>query len=238
MGFCGKKGLWFFVDAPFSTCEAILLEGRERKHAEVRRVRRDETVVLFNGKGTVAQAVVKEVRQHCVVCHVKEVHKALRTLPEFSFAVAWHGEIRDFVRNAAAMGAASVVIFPGQRSHSRKISEEKLLQCAVEGCKQAHNPFLPAVKVHTSRDFSIPSDAHVLVLHPDAEEDISGALKKIPASERIFCFVVGPEGGWEKKEIQQWCEKGYPIVKVWDNVIKTELIPVFVAGVLKGFGEK
>jgi len=60
-----------------------------------------------------------------------------------------------------------------------------------------------------------------LLCHPDAADDLAGKLRAEPDAQALS-LLVGPEGGWSDKELEQARQAGVQAVRFGPRVLRTE----------------
>lgn len=112
-------------------------------------------------------------------------------------------KLDESLRMATEMGAAAFVLFPSRRSvvkwdeeklNSKQRRWEAIIREAAEVSFRTHLPSLGFVKDLTS----------VLAQFPHAQilSEVEGIPRGYAASESP-CLVVGPEGGWDPREVAE-----------------------------------
>jgi len=66
-----------------------------------------------------------------------------------------------------------------------------------------------------------PAEGLRLLCHPEAQDDLAGALRAAPGLQALT-LLVGPEGGWSDKELAQAREAGVQAVRFGPRVLRTE----------------
>lgn len=232
-----KKKHWFYAPSLDPSLKRIELGDEELIHARVKRIRKGEEIVLFDGKGRVAKALIARFSKNRLICEIQKIKEVEKYGISVNFYVALHSEIKKFVRNASSVSFDSINVFPARRSNikNKKTSDllKQLIKSAVEGCKQSENPFIPGIKILTSLEEIISDDSSLnYVLHPEGT-DINEEKIESPESVNL---IAGPEGGFDDKEIKLLLLKNFKIVRICRSIVKTELLPLFMAGFLKGRG--
>lgn len=228
-----QKIHWFWHPGLSISSKEIYLEGPEFLHAKARRIKRGEKIILFDGNGRIAECSVKKIEKEKLTVEIGEVREKKRESPEIKFYLSAFAQIKEFVRNASLFDNCSIFIFSSRRS-TLKISSSnflsKLQRSCIEGCKTSQNPFFPQIKIIDEREILADAQSINLILHPSAKMDISSILM---GGEK-FSFIIGPEGGFEEDEVKNFLKRGFYSARIWNNILTTELVPVFLAGFIKG----
>ena len=69
-----------------------------------------------------------------------------------------------------------------------------------------------------------PAEGLRLLCHPDADDDLAGALAALRNQDGTpaLTLLVGPEGGWSDKELDQARAAGVQSVRFGPRVLRTE----------------
>lgn len=113
-------------------------------------------------------------------------------------------KLEESIRMATEIGASHFVVFPAERSvvrwdESKKENRLKRLRIiAREAAEVAFRMHLPTVTFVTSL-------AKALELHPDAYamSERESAAAALPRDRSELALLIGPEGGWAPREVEQ-----------------------------------
>ena len=222
----------FFCDAPLAAGTRIALPEALAHHAlRVLRLTAGETIVLFNGQGgeypATLEAEGKAGYAQLGDFNPREAELAGRItlvqgLPS--------GDKMDWVvEKAVELGAArvspiaaqrSVLQLSGPRLEKRVAHWQRIAQSAAEQC--GRNRLMAVDAPQPLADWlAQPADGLRLLCHPDASEDLAGALQSAQNLQALT-LLVGPEGGWSDKELAQAQQAGVKAVRFGPRVLRTE----------------
>jgi 16S rRNA (uracil1498-N3)-methyltransferase len=207
----------------------VAVEGREAHHAVVNRVRIGESVLLGDGRGRLADAVVESVAPARVDFRVGEVRFEERPRPEVWLAQALAKGDRDelAVQAATEVGASGIIPVQAARSVSRwsgaKLDKgvERWRSIVREASKQAIRAWVPDVETPTTPAALVDPRDRVLVLDPRARVRLADAVRETSPDARRIVLVVGPEGGLSPEEIDRLAADGAVPVVLGDTVLRT-----------------
>ena len=215
----------FYCDVPLSAGARIALPDALAHHAlRVLRLRAGETIVLFNGLGGEYPAVL-EIDGKAGFAQLgdfdpREAELAGRITVAQGLP---SGDKMDWVvEKAVELGAArvspiaaqrSVLQLSGPRLEKRVAHWQRIAQSAAEQC--GRNRLMAVDAPQTLADWL------GLLCHPEAAEDLAGRLRAMPDA-RALTLLVGPEGGWSDKELEQARQAGVQAVRFGPRVLRTE----------------
>lgn len=235
----------FLVDA-LPGGDRTTLDGPEGHHAAtVRRLRPGEEVLLADGRGGTAAAVVTSVGRGTLDLEITTRRYAQPPDPRLivvqGIAKGDRGELA--VQAMTEVGADEIVPWAAARSVARWQGErgararERWVATAREAAKQARRAWLPAIAGSAADpDAStaavarrLASAAAGFVLHEEATVPLSTA--PLPSAGEIV-LVVGPEGGVAPEELAMFEAAGARPVRLGAEVLRTSTAGVAALAVL------
>jgi 16S rRNA (uracil1498-N3)-methyltransferase len=225
----------FFIEPESLRDDAVTITGPEAHHiGRVLRLGPGDIITLLDGCGNFYDSRIEEIRDDRVECRVLWRGRAggeppLRVVLVQGIA---KGERMDFViQKGTELGAAaflpvqcgrSVVRLDAQKRVARR---ERWQRIAREAAKQCGRALAPEVMepVHWPAALDlIPPGALVLV--PWEEE--SGRSLKAELQARVkpdeVYIIIGPEGGLEKREVDEARRRGAVPVTLGPRILRTE----------------
>jgi 16S rRNA (uracil1498-N3)-methyltransferase len=232
----------FLVEA-LPTGDTLTLDGPEGHHAAtVQRLRVGEELLLADGRGGTAAAVVAAVGRGTLDLRVASRGYVDASVPRLvvvqGIAKGDRGELA--VQAMTEVGVDEIVPWSASRSVVQWRGErgvrarEKWAATAREAAKQARRAWLPVVAGTPDESTStvarrIAGAAAAFVLHEEAEERLTTA--DLPQTGEIV-LVVGPEGGIAPAELSAFTEAGARTVRLGPAVLRTSTAGVVALSVL------
>ncbi|GHJ52138.1 16S rRNA (uracil(1498)-N(3))-methyltransferase [Micromonospora chersina] len=232
----------FLVEA-LPTGDTLTLDGPEGHHAAtVQRLRVGEELLLADGRGGTATAVVSAVGRGTLDLRVTSRGYADASVPRLvvvqGIAKGDRGELA--VQAMTEVGVDEIVPWAASRSVTQWRGDrgvrarEKWAATAREAAKQARRPWLPVVagtpdESTTTVTRRIAGAAAAFVLHEEAEERLTTV--ELPDAGEIV-LVVGPEGGIAPTELTAFEEAGARPVRLGPSVLRTSTAGVAALTVL------
>jgi 16S rRNA (uracil1498-N3)-methyltransferase len=230
----------FLVDS-LPTGSSFTLDGPEGHHAAtVQRLRAGEALILADGRGGVAHAVVTAVGRGSIDVGIADRTGHPPADPRIvvvqGIAKGDRGELA--VQAMTETGVDEIVPWAASRSVAQWRGDrgfkarDKWAATAREAAKQARRPWLPTVagdpdcstKQVAAR---LSAAAAAFVLHEEATERLSTV--PLPAAGEIV-LVVGPEGGISDAELSAFADA--TPVRLGDAVLRTSTAGVAALSVL------
>jgi 16S rRNA (uracil1498-N3)-methyltransferase len=219
------------------------LSGAEGHHAaDVQRLRAGEPLILADGRGGTASAVVAAVGRGSIDVLVGERRLADAPDPRLvvvqGIAKGDRGELA--VQAMTEIGVDEIVPWAASRSVVQWRSDrgirarEKWVSTAREAAKQARRSWLPVVAGApdcTTKQVAarLGEATAVFVLHEEASDRLTAA--KLPDGGEI-ALVVGPEGGISDAELGAFVAAGAQVVRLGDSVLRTSTAGMAALAVL------
>ncbi|MFC0532621.1 16S rRNA (uracil(1498)-N(3))-methyltransferase [Phytohabitans kaempferiae] len=225
-----------FLVAELPSGPTCVLDGPEGHHAAtVQRLRAGEELLLADGRGGTATAVVTAAGRGSLDLQIKSREYVEPPDPRVvviqGIAKGERGELAVQAMTEAGVdeivpwaAARSVVRWRGERGDRAR---ERWVATAREAAKQARRPWLPVVApAATTREAAARA---TLVLHEEAKERLT-SVELPPAGE--ITLVVGPEGGIAPEELATFEAAGARAVRLGDAVLRTSTAGVAALAVL------
>jgi 16S rRNA (uracil1498-N3)-methyltransferase len=229
----------FLVDA-LPAPGPYVLDGPEGHHAaDVQRLRTGEGLLLGDGRGGVAAAVVTGAAKSRLDLTVTAVETsappAVRITVAQGIAKGDRGEFA--VQAMTEVGVDEILPWAAARSVAQWRGDrgvkarDKWAATAREAAKQARRAFVPAVgeQLSTQQLAARLSGLAGFVLHEEAVVRLSAA--PLPQAGEIV-LVVGPEGGITAEELAALRAAGAVAVRLGDEVLRTSTAGVAAVSLL------
>ena len=207
-----------------------VLDGPEGHHAaDVMRLRVGESLLLGDGRGGTASAVVRSVGRGRLAASIET--RGYQDPPDPRLVVLQgiakgdRGELA--VQAMTEAGVDKIVPWPAARSVARWKDGRPLHRwraAAREAAKQARRAWVPVV----SDPLSTAELRPTFVLHEEATARLSTV--ELPVGDVVV--VVGPEGGIAPEELAVFVAAGAVPVRLGDTVLRTSTAGVAALSVL------
>ncbi len=214
----------FFTPDILSNLELPL---EEAQHCiKVLRKNEGDQILLTDGKGFFYDAeIVQAHPKHCVVNIVKTIEylKQWNFNLEIAFAPTKNiDRIEWFVEKATEIGVDRFVPILCQHSERKEIKAQRIEKILVSAMKQSQKAVLPQLdQIETfskfiKRDFI--GQKFIAHCYPQEKKLLKDAYKK---GENTL-ILIGPEGDFSEKEVQEAIQNGFQPISLGDSRLRTE----------------
>ena len=221
-----KSAPWFYHDAELQSGMSVTLTDEEARHAAgSRRLEQGDALTLFDGRGTIAEAVVGEIgkRGRDVVLTIAGTRTvASPILPlHLASALPKGDRLAVMLDMATQLGMSSFTPLDCERSVV-KVSdnaERRWHRILIEACKQSRRPYLPEVQPALSPGALMQHcKGEVWIAHPDGA---SPTALPSPVGDSLT-ILIGPEGGFTESEIAMVSACGARKVSLGTGILRIE----------------
>jgi 16S rRNA (uracil1498-N3)-methyltransferase len=225
-----------FIEQDLAAGSELELSGGAAQHVRVRRGQTAEPLRLVDGRGTVALGALASVGKRAVTAIVKEV----QSLPRPSELIALV-PVAD--RDRMLWAAEKCVELQVTRWQPVLYERSKSVSPRGEGDK-----FSSKVRARMKAALEQSGGAWIPEVNP--ELDVADAWREIRATSRLIlqrdgesaareqasgavAFAVGPEGGFEKDEVEDALRHGWRSVSLSTTTLRFETAIVAAAAVIR-----
>ena len=238
-----KKEHWFFAEhIPKFSIETVLSDTEASHAVRTRRLRIDDPLIIFDGKGLSAAARIIEISQRPlrVRLHIGERDWSPKKTPSVHLVSALPKGDRQntMIDMATQLGVDVLTPLVCERSVSvaRKGNRERWDRIVIEACKQSHRSWLPTLAEESSLETFISGiDEDAMVFVGDSDGDTLGSFSSMSLKEleKVY-LVIGPEGGFTLFEHQLQKRAGFKMLSVGDGILRTEAAAVSLVASIMG----
>jgi len=233
----------FFISSGQVSGGTILIAGEDVRHiAMVMRMKAGDELLLCDGKGTeytvkIADIGRSDVKTEIVSQSKKEIRKFRITLGQ---GLPKSDKMDFIVQKATELGVSNIVPLVTARTIVKIKDEEKRIvrwqKIAREAAMQSNRIDIPQVE-HLMKfsDFIETFDARsrplLLLSWEEGTEPIKNILRQNPEAQDII-VLIGPEGGHSSAEAMAARDKGFHLVSLGPNILRTETAAVAVLSMI------
>ena len=204
-----------------------VLDEEESKHCiRVLRLQPGDEIDITDGKGFFYKAQIAGTSpKHCEIITVSTTESA-KSNNSIHIAIAPTKNINRlewFMEKSTEMGITAITPVYSRYSERKAIKPERLEKILVSAMKQSLKAFLPTLHQEINFKNFIEQD------FADAEKYIAyygsydkKLLQKEYTPNKDVIIMIGPEGGYEEKEVEQAVQKGFIPVSLGPSRLRTE----------------
>lgn len=222
----------FFVPKENISENQIIINGEDVQHIKrVLRMKVGEELVVCDSRGTDYSAEICEINEKDILCTVKEKRKAdtepnicvtlFQGLPKAS-------KMDYIIQKTTELGITKIVPCALARCVSKPEGDKKTARwqkIAAEAAKQSGRGVIPEVCTTVNIDAAIAMLKEYDLAFVPYECEENRNIKSILTSKRdikTVGFIIGPEGGFDKAEIEKLEEAGVLAVSLGKRILRTE----------------
>ena len=217
--------MWLFYSPEISV--DMELPHDEAQHCiKVLRLKEGEMVRLADGKGTFYDATISTITGKRCLLHIEKEYPQKPLWSGYIHLAMAPTKLMDrnewFVEKAVEFGVDEISFIRTAHSERDVIKLERIEKIAVSAMKQSQKAVLPKLNpmVKFSDFISSNQDGDRFIAH--CEE-----LNKIELKDSVIrgnktTVLIGPEGGFDEKEVETAFENGGKVVSLGKRILRTE----------------
>ena len=233
----------FFISPDQVIDQLITVSGEDVRHiATVLRMKTGDGLLLCDGMGTEYQAKIvqigrAEIRAEIVSRSKREIHHPFITLGQ---GLPKSDKMDWIVQKATELGVATILPLVTERTIV-KIRDEatrisRWQKIAREAAMQSNRPDTPQVgHIRSFSDFlqTLSPEPRTLLLIPweEGTEPMKNVLRQMHGIKNVI-VLIGPEGGFSAQEAEMAKERGFHLVSLGPNILRTETAAVAVLSMI------
>ena len=220
----------FFVDKDAFANDPIVIAGEEANHIiKVLRMGIGESITVFDGDGNCADAVIEFVDQKTVFAKVLKRYPS-ESEPELKITlfqgIPKNPKMDLIIQKATELGVTKIVPVNTKRIVAKIDKDakiERFRRIAFEAAKQCGRAYIPKVENPISFKEAVAMmdeyDRAIIPYECEKEGKLACALDTDVSSLAIF---IGPEGGFDKSEIEMAVNAKVKPVTLGKRILRTE----------------
>jgi 16S rRNA (uracil1498-N3)-methyltransferase len=228
----------FFCDTINHNTGAILTDTQFRHLIKVLRLKIGDCIELFDGKGTLAQAIIEKIEKSQAVLTVKNIKNYPKPSQQriiIASSIAKGERFELLVAKCTELGIDRIVPVVFERTVKQALQQHRLQTIAVESTKQCQRLFLPIIDSPTGLSQAIEK---LQSEYPDAKiifgsltENTKSVISLNFGSNDVIVFI-GPEGGLTETEENILKKINAQPVRLTDTVLRIETAAITFAAIL------
>ena len=237
----------FYIEKSDITENIATITGEEAQHiSRVLRMKKGDEVTLCDGEGMFYEAVLSDFSDKTVTAEISSSRKA-ETEPEVELTifqgVPKNPKLETIVQKLTEIGAVRIVPVDTKRAVAKldkSAKVDRLRKIAREAAKQSKRGIVPEVMdaMNFKNAVKLASEADLSIIAYEEEVETSLKMALAGKTPKTVSVMIGPEGGFEKDEVELARENGLVSVTLGKRILRTETAPLVIsAAVLYELGE-
>lgn len=230
---------FFHPDLPATSGPLTLGEEASKHMISVLRMQVGESLLLTNGKGATAHAVITgDHRKRCEV-RIDRMDHVPPPSPRFTLAVSPLKNASRFewlLEKATELGVSAIVPLMCQRTEKAHLRKDRLEGILVSAMLQSQQSWLPefpetvALTDFLKQTASAASVKFIAHCEPGEKKELNELIPK-RNDDRII--LIGPEGDFTPQEIEAALAAGWTPVSLGHTRLRTETAAMYAASLLR-----
>ncbi|MDO4771601.1 16S rRNA (uracil(1498)-N(3))-methyltransferase [Porphyromonas sp.] len=212
-----------------------VLPPEESAHAiRVLRLKEGDRIFVTDGKGSLYQAVILSTDpKETAVSIESTVTTYNKRTPSFHLAIAPTkniDRIEWMIEKLTEIGLDRISILNTEHTVRRQVNTDRLQKIIVSAMKQSRKLVLPRLDKYDSLSAflaDIPDSPQRYIAHCD-ESSERRELKEHFVKGQDAVFLIGPEGDFSPKEVEQALAAGFVPVTLGEERLRTETAGLYV----------
>ena len=233
----------YFVEQKGVLNELVAFTNEQQHHiAHVLRMKSDTLVRIVDCDGCAFLATILYVNQQPVAKIVEEIEQSsfreIILVPALIKKDKWE----YVLQKAAELGATKIVPLETSRtvvkSNDEKV-DKKLLRwnkIVMEACEQSHHTVctevVAPIRISQLKDYFV--DVNLVAYE---KENVSKHIKHYVQGNPSVMVIIGPEGGFDPKEIETLLEMGVQPCSLGKNILRAETAGLYALSVIDAMCE-
>lgn len=236
----------FFVPEENICDKAVTITGDDVNHIKnVLRMHVGEKVVVSCGQGTDYYCIIENIRENVVELFMEDKKPAVTELPTritLFQALPKKDKMELIIQKAVELGAVQIVPVRTKRcvvkldEKKEKKKLERWRTIAEAAAKQSGRGIVPQIaeSMSFSEALAYAETIDTVMIPYELCEDMEKSVKiiKKAAESGSVGIFIGPEGGFERSEIEQAVTKGVFPISLGKRILRTETAGLAVLSVL------
>lgn len=204
----------------------LQLDEAESQHVlKVLRYEIGDELQITDGKGGLYHCSIVSITGK--ICTLGVTRKELKPQPDYHIHIALaptksSDRTEWFIEKATEIGIQEISFIQTQNSERPRINIERMQRVSISALKQSGQVWLP--EIHELNNFAS-------ILHAKAEQKFIAYVDKNKSTEHLinqaiknkrYIVLIGPEGDFNPKEIQEALTSGFQSISLGINTLRTE----------------
>lgn len=225
---------FFFPFDKIHQDKITLSDAKECHHIKnVLRLRPGAEIILFNGAGLQARAIIEKMDEDKILLEFRAVEEKKIRLPELILACAIpkKSKFELIIEKATELGVSqifplqtkrTIVKFKKEQMASKISRFNKIALAAAKQCQRADLPLIhPVTAFKEAVDHLSVTSTAVIPSLEEKKVSLKNVLGDIQSATAVS-FFIGPEGDFAPEEYAYARQKGCVAVSLGENILRVE----------------
>ncbi len=236
----------FFVDEDNHSQDEIYIQGDDVNHIRhVLRMDIGDRIMVSTGRGVDYECEIAEYMDQSIRLKIEKETPAITELPvaiTLFQALPKKDKMEYVIQKAVELGATSIVPVQTRRcvvKLDEKKAEKKIARwqaIAKAAAKQSGRGIIPKIyPVHTmDQALDMATDYECNIIPYEMYDDMSSTMEIVrqAVDKRSIGIFIGPEGGFERSEVEVAISKGVNPISLGRRILRTETAGLAILSVL------
>lgn len=201
-----------------------LNEDESRHAVKVLRMNTGDPLLITDGQGALYDAVITKADSR--VCCFTITEKRISPARPFSISIAIAptkniDRTEWFVEKAVELGIEKIHFMRCKNSERKTVNLERIHKIIISAMKQSGQAWLPVCEEikPLSEILTLVADQKFICYVDSQNPD---QLKSLAKRNQKYLILIGPEGDFQKEELEQAIQHGFEKVSLGTNRLRTE----------------
>ena len=206
----------------------IVLSDNEYKHIKnTLRKSIGDTIEVTNGKRMLAVCEIKNIQNREIILQINQTTYKEKSYPQIALAFALLKQHNDLIiEKCTELGVFEFYPFYAKRNVKVSLSDHqlerlrKITVSAIKQCDSTHLPFIHEPVTYEKLLNSVTNQYTPILAWE--EEQKTSLVSVLDTTFKDICLIVGPEGGFEEREISLAKKYNTQIVSLGNHILRAE----------------
>lgn len=231
----------FYIDKINISKDKAVLDGEDARHLhQVLRIKKGETIFLFDGAGTTYKAVVEQISKATVSALIVESQNEINEPPYLCIAqcVLKKKKMELIVQKSTELGMDFFFPIISQNcslTYRPSTQESRWQKIALEACKQCGQAFVPEIR-NTGNIADLFADCqeydHKIILWENESKNLLQPFDPAKPPNSVL-LLIGPEGGFTPEEVSIALSAGFTPASLGNLTLRAETAAIAALSVVQ-----
>lgn len=230
--------LFYNQDISETDSKVVLLKEETKHLTKVMRKKVGDIIFITNGKGLLVETKINLINKSNTELLIVKSETYIQSKFKINIAIAptkMNDRTEWFVEKATEIGIDSISTVLCEKSERKAIKLDRLNKIAVSAMKQSLQYYKPYIQELVTFDSFINDCKSDNKFIAHCKEVNKQHLSSYKLNSNSTTVLIGPEGGFTQKEIQNAEEKGFIAVTLGNNRLRTETAALVATQILSEF---